>query len=690
MIRSFRLIRVAVLGLALAWTAPSYAQSFEGLDLGGQSKKKKRGSTASKKKKTSKTSSRKSKGGKATAATPPEEDSDDASAASASPAESVTPAAATPAPAVAEQPAATTAPAATATPAPAPTPASPPAGGLGLDLTADAPKPAAPTMSFDAVDVSGKTADRQRLDVAVSLFKNDEYEKAAMAAHELLGDPKLAGLHTEARYVLAKSLYRLGMYHSSLGEFSKLLALGPSTKFFKTSLEWLFFISRKTKNETVILDEIARHANHEFPEKYRNEFRYLLARYHFVRGRALDQVGQPAEADKSFEEVKRLALLIPRTDPFFPRAKYLEGIAAFRNGSRQKDAASKRVNGEMLASIEAMKEVIRLTRPVAGKSAEQAKLDKSLRELAFMQLARTHYGMQQNRYALFYLAKVERGNTQWLESLFESSWANYRVGQYEQALGNLITLSSPFFREEYFPEALILKAVIYYENCRYRESTLILQDFERTYLPVHDQLESLVKKNMDAGEYYTVLADVQKKNKEGLEKNETDVILERILRLALTDQDLRKTNDSILELEGEMDAFANKADTFKYSDLSKSLLEGLKVQRTALISKAGIMAKGKLETELVALKQLLANGLRIKFETTTKEKEFLEEQLKAGGRTAIVKKYRYSVAVPDDQLYWPYEGEYWRDELGTYQYTLTKGCIERDTANRNVQSAEAM
>jgi hypothetical protein len=317
-------------------------------------------------------------------------------------------------------------------------------------------------------------------------------------------------------------------------------------------------------------------------------------------------------------------------------------------------------------------------------------MDKSLRELAFMQLARTHYGMQQNRFALFYLGKVERGNTQWLESLFEASWANYRVGQYEQALGNLITLSSPFFREEYFPEALILKAVIYYENCRYRESNLILQDFERTYLPVHDQLESLVKKNMDAGEYYSVLAEVQKKNKEGLEKNETDIILERILRLALTDQDLSKTNDSILELEAELDAFASRGDTFKYSDLSKTLLEGLKVQRTGLVSKAGIMAKGKLETELVALKQLLANGLRIKFETTTKEKEFLEEQLKAGGRTAIVKKYRYSVAVPDDQLYWPYEGEYWRDELGTYQYTMTKGCIERDTANRNVQSAEAM
>jgi hypothetical protein len=666
MIRSLRPLRFALLGLALVWATPAPAQNFEGLDLPGASKKKKRGS------KTTTSNSKKKKGKKEEP--PPVE---------TSPFETV-PAATAESPSEAPSPLPTSAPDPVAAPT-QPTPAE--QGGLGLDLTGTSSKGTAPTMTFEAVDVSGKTADRQKLDVAVSLFKNDQYEQASMAAFEILKDPKMAGHHTEARYVVAKALYRMGLYHSALGEFSKILAVGPQTKFFKPSLEWLFFISRKTKNEQVILDEIARYANHEFPEKFRSEFRYLLARYHFVRGRALDQVGQVGEADRSFEEVKRLTLMIPRTDGFYPRAKYLEGLAYFRDGSKSRTADARRGDVSMAKAIESMKEVVRLTRPGGVKTIEQASLDQSLRELAFMQLARTHYGMQQNRYAIFYFSKIERGTNQWLESMFEASWANYRVGQYEQALGNLITLSSPFFREEYFPEALILKAVIYYENCRYRESNLILQDFERTYLPVHDQLEQLVRQEMDASEYYGVLAEVQKKNREGLQKSGTDIILERILRLALTDQDLKKTNDSILELEAELDAFGDKADTFKYSELSKELLEGLKVQRTSLIEKAGIMSKGKLETELLALKQLLANGLRIKFETTTKEKEFLEEQLKAGGRTAIVKKYRYSVAVADDQLYWPYEGEYWRDELGTYQYTLTKGCIERDSGN--LQASES-
>jgi hypothetical protein len=650
--RLLRPLCLAVLGLTLTWALPAPAQSFEGLDLNEPAKKKKKNTRRRPPKKPAEGQST-TPDTSSEADTSTEADTDSGAADTGQ------------------------------------APATDPAQGMGLDLTQDAGKtPAAGSsngMAFEGVDLSGSASDRQRLDIAVNLFKNNEYDKAAMSAFEMLQDTKLAGLHTEARFVLAKSLYRMGLYHSSLGEFSKILALGPQTKFFRISLEWLFFISRKTSNESVILDEIARYANHEFPERFRSEFHYLLARYHFVRGKALDQVGRREEADKSFNEVKRLVLLIPRTDGFYARAKYLEGLAFFRFGHSNKSPAQRRADLNIVGAIEAMKEVVRVTRTATG-DAEQAAQNQRLRELAFMQLARTHYGMQQNRYALFYFGKVERGTSEWLEALFEASWANYRVGQYEQALGNLITLSSPFFREEYFPEALILKAVIYYENCRYRESTLILQDFERTYLPVHDQLEMMTKKQMDSSEYYGALSDIQKKNRGGRQKNETDIILERILRLALTDQDLKKTNDSILELEGEMDLFSTKGDTFRYSELTKQLLEGLKEQRKGLIEKAGTMAKGKLDSELGALKQLLSNGLRIKFETTTKEKEFLEEQLRAGGPLSVVKKYRFSVAVADDQLYWPYEGEYWRDELGTYQYTMTKGCVARESANRTLQA----
>ncbi|HZA49288.1 MAG TPA: hypothetical protein VE549_01035, partial [Myxococcaceae bacterium] len=135
----------------------------------------------------------------------------------------------------------------------------------------------------------------------------------------------------------------------------------------------------------------------------------------------------------------------------------------------------------------------------------------------------------------------------------------------------------------------------------------------------------------------------------------------------------------------EMDSYNSRSEAFRYSNMTKQLSEDLKTQREGLIKKAGIMAKGKLEYEVGELKRLWADGLRIKFETTDKEKQFLEAQLLAEGKKDIVRNYKYSVAVNDSELYWPFQGgEYWRDELGTYQYTLTKGCIDRIKANRTV------
>jgi tetratricopeptide (TPR) repeat protein len=648
-------IRAAALGLFLS-SLPAGAQTFQGLDSPSTKPAPK------KKKKPAKVTATTSRAGSSTRAASEQ----------ASPA---------PPPPAASQP------------APAPAPAEP---GLGVDLSQPTPPPAksardlpmppppgagpgkkatAPTTTFEALDVTGKTADRQRLEAANAQFVAKEYEKAALAAWDLINDPKMAPLQLEAHYLLGKTLYRMGLYHSALGEFSQILARGEQTRFFSKSLEWLFFIGRKTTNESIILDEVARYANAEWPEQYRNEFYYLLARYQFVRGRALDQVDQKAEAAKSFQEAHRLAAKVPRGDVFYARAKFLEGVIYDREGNQT-------------AAVEALKEVVRLTRPTSDVASAEARSNAMVRELAFMNLARIHYAARQNRYAIYYYSKIERGRPEWLEALFESAWASYRIGQYEQALGNLVTLSSPFFRDEYFPEALLLKAVVYYENCRYRESSAIIQEFERRYKPVYDELDALVKKDMDATQYYQVLADVQNRLRGTGQTTALDIILERVLKLALTDRELKNTNDAILEVEKEVDLIAGRGAAFRNSELARYLQERLQKERQQLVSRAGIMARGKLELELSNLRTLLGNGERIKFETTGKEKEFLEEQLQAGGRKAIVKNYRYSVAVADDQLYWPFQGEYWRDELGTYSYTLTKGCVERSTANRSLSGTQ--
>ena len=120
-----------------------------------------------------------------------------------------------------------------------------------------------------------------------------------------------------------------------------------------------------------------------------------------------------------------------------------------------------------------------------------------------------------------------------------------------------------------------------------------------------------------------------------------------------------------------------RRDEFRQSSLGKELVDKLRAGRAAAVDELGARTRAKLEYERDALRQLLAQALRIQIEVSRKEREALEGSLAKGSQVDVVRDLKYSHAVSDEHLYWPYEGEFWRDELGTYSYTLTKGCKDR-------------
>ena len=583
---------------------------------------------------------------------------------------------------------------------------------------------------FEALDVSVKSAEKEAMEQALDLMKNEDYAEAAVAFWDIYNNPRAKQYFQGAEYQLAKALYRMRMYHSALRRFGLILEKGPKHKYFKTSLEWLFFISHKVEDQKRVLDYIARYSDVEFPKKYRDEFLFLLAKYFYFRALDLEagrgpepkKAAAPAAASAPAEDgelgfdlggggeaeedaggfgldlsggdegaaggeeavgdggfgleldvdkkdgpsalptdvvgmlskSRALLLQIDEKSKWYPRGKYLEGIIFYKEENYQE-------------AVDSFKQVVRILHPDKGEFR-----DDRLREMAFFQLARTHYGHKQFNYALFYYDRIERDSINWLESLFESAWAWFRLGRYQKALGNLITLDSPFFREEYFPEGLVLKAVTYYENCRYPESNQIVRQFRRRFEPLFQELEKLTEKELAPETYYKKLLAIQKAPPAG----ESGRLLRRILKVALADKDLALLNESVLELEKEMRRIRRKtAAGFASSKVAQRLMDMLEKQRTELITQAGMLTKARLEQERDFLAGLISQALRIKLENDNAELEMLKRQ-KAGetnlGPTLL--SYDFSPATDDEKLYWPYEGEYWRDELGTYEYTLTWGC----------------
>jgi hypothetical protein len=342
----------------------------------------------------------------------------------------------------------------------------------------------------------------------------------------------------------------------------------------------------------------------------------------------------------------------PGTDAgdVFARARFVDGLVSYAQGND---------NG----ATDAFKEVVRLTNPKRSRKA-----DPELRELAFLQLARIHYQNRQNRYAIFYYGKMPWGGQRWLEGLWEASYAHYRIGDFEKTLGNLLTLQSPYFRDEYFPESYVLKAIVYYENCRYPEARQVLEQFSSLYEPVYGELTRITATPRTPDAYYDLIRG----------GSATGGIARRIFKLAETDQSVARLVDSIGSTEKEMDqGLAGRRAEFRNAALGKDLRDRLSGERLAMVEEAGQRMRAKLEYERDQLRQLLANALRIQIEVSRKEREALEGSLAKGSQVDVVKDLKFSYAVSDEHLYWPYEGEFWRDELGTYSYTLTKGCKDR-------------
>ena len=75
------------------------------------------------------------------------------------------------------------------------------------------------------------------------------------------------------------------------------------------------------------------------------------------------------------------------------------------------------------------------------------------------------------------------------------------------------------------------------------------------------------------------------------------------------------------------------------------------------------------------LEQQLANALIYKLEFTDKEKDLYEAIANERVAEEVVATER-AVRVPDDAQYWPFQGEYWIDELGYFQVRTVDECVE--------------
>ncbi|MFW5968507.1 MAG: hypothetical protein ACOCV2_13365, partial [Persicimonas sp.] len=64
----------------------------------------------------------------------------------------------------------------------------------------------------------------------------------------------------------------------------------------------------------------------------------------------------------------------------------------------------------------------------------------------------------------------------------------------------------------------------------------------------------------------------------------------------------------------------------------------------------------------------------ILFEVAKAEKGEVESDIRAGMNVEGDIEEADDLDVEDDEMYWSFDGEYWRDELGSYVYNINSEC----------------
>ncbi len=508
---------------------------------------------------------------------------------------------------------------------------------------------------YDHIDSSMVEGMPRGITETVKAYNSGDYAKASIGFYAIMKNKEWDRLHDTARYYYAESLFRQGLYQASEYQLAEILFEGPNGHYFVSSLLKLLAVTYKTHDEQVLFAVLSSVDYNALPKKFANELKYYLGKINFYQG-------NDEAAIQQFSQVKDYS-------SFYPKAKYFLGVIQVRS--------------QMYA--EAMKSFLEIQKMPDDKYVGGS--IKKLKGMAKLALGELYYAAawkSKNKLAMFnvalnYFNDVGRDNEQWFEALFARTWASLLISRFDSTLGTVITLKSPFFRDIYYPEIGIVEAVTYYNLCRYDDVNKVVDEFFTIY-PTYEKQMAAFLEDVSTETGLQVYRDIITMYTKGVRGGTKTSLPVPILRKALTDPLFKRRFAHIKEIERELILIESSPMDFKKSVVAKDMTRKLMYQLTTLRDEAGQWLVTQITSYHQDLRQLIADMKAIQFEMTDKKTKKLEKIERFGEQVEISKAKRakkvMNPAVPQSAYYWPFDGEYWEDELGFYFYNVENLCEE--------------
>jgi len=524
----------------------------------------------------------------------------------------------------------------------------------------EAPAPTKSTTkssSFDDSDAIGGTSrledkggdeeedtarDPEKLEDAIKAFEAKKPLTASLMFHEMLQDNQFPDKESKVLYYMGRALFDLQMYHSAQYYFIEVLKKGPSNPYFKYALPKLVTIAKYTGDESDLTRIVTKVPPEEFPRSARNQFYYLL-------GTRLYEEGKLTDARKHFGQVSDKSDL-------FTKSKYFEGIIYTKQE-------------KLKSAVRSYTDVIQ-TKGEAQTQQELDELDR-LRDLSIMNIARIYFSIDRFDEANTWYGNVPRTSEYWPEALFESAYSNFVVSDLNQSLGQILTVESPFYSEdEFLPEANILKALTFFNLCEFKDVDRILTDFDNEYRPVHEEMKDTLK--LYSTEEGKKLADQAYDRFFGTKPKDT-LLPKSMFNKFLRNQELAGIVTHLEAMDREEALIDAQKSQWKDS-IGEQLHKVIAEDRERLKKRAGLLLLREMAQEANYLGDLLTQSQIIKFEVVDAKRADYQYKLTSQDLQDTSKEYQLDFATSSDRIYWPFNGEFWQDELGYYRYTEQGSC----------------
>lgn len=540
-----------------------------------------------------------------------------------------------------------------------------PTSGGAQSIELDEPGPGTPN------GAPGKPADNspppvagqmtEQAQQAKRLFDGEKWGDAATALYRVAkgetGDDE--GNKQLAQYHLAISLYRLKFYQGAYGIFSE-IADKPNHLKFNETLLWLAKLATDLPEPADIVERVGKYNDGQIDKFNNSNQRELFWQLNFLLGRYKYR-------NRQYDDALRLFAKVDRQSKYYVKSQFLAGVS----------------NVQLRRSVPAVQSFQRIVGAI-DEGVEGLEDEDRMRDLAFLSMARTYYSASVRlddsnsptidsaklSAAVKYWNKVDVASEYWLDALFEESWAYFMAGDYAHALGNIHTIQSPYFPNSYYPESDIIKAVIYFANCQYEDAETIVAKFQTKYQPIYDDLAKVLArfKGEDQDEpFYKFLKQVR----DG--KADLPPRIKIVVENALSDRQLLRHLQYVQVLDDEQKRFQKAPPAFTNSPLGADVKDAMQLARDIAVRNAGQLARERYQRNLDELNEHLRDSAKILIDITSAKRNQLDAAI-AGSQITVQESERNIVKPDEEHVIWPFDGEYWRDELGFYRQTITSKC----------------